>query len=240
MNITSRWSLRGKIMRTWTMRSPAIALTSAAIVSLGLTGCGGSDNSQTPNPPASTDLASGPATPKKCDELNGLVIPATSIGLPTTGGLVTSTTLVAAAGTGAAAIGEYCKVLGAINPVDPTAPQIKFQVDLPTTWNKKAMAFGGGGFDGSIPAVGGNVGIGPTNQPVPLGRGYATWGSDSGHQANALGSQDFSFGLNDEAVQNFGGDQIKKTRDAAVFIIKARYGQQPGRSYFHGWVDGRA
>ena len=93
-----------------------------------------------------------------------MVIPATSIGLPTTGGTVTSTAVVPAAGTGAAAVGEYCKVLAAISPVDPTAPKIKFQVDLPTTWNNKAMMFGGGGFDGSIPAVGGNVGIGPTDQ----------------------------------------------------------------------------
>jgi hypothetical protein len=165
-----------------------------------------------------------------CAELNGMVIPATSIGLPTTGGLVTSTTVVPAAGTGAAAIGEYCKVLGEIYPVDPTAPKIKFQVDLPTSWNHKAMMFGGGGFDGSIPSVAGNVGFGPTDQLVPLGRGYATFGSDSGHQAGALGSQDCYFGLNDEALLNFTVEAPKKTRDAAVFIIKAR---KPGLVQHH-------
>ncbi len=173
-----------------------------------------------------------------CAEVNGMVIPATSIGLPTTGGLVTSTTVVSAAGTGAAAIGAYCKVLGEISPVDPTAPKIKFQVDLPASWNNKAMAFGGGGFDGSIPNVAGNVGFGPTDQKYPLGRGYATFGSDSGHQAGALGSQDHSFGLNDEAERNFGGDQIKKTRDAAVFIINAGYGQKPKMTYFQGGSTG--
>jgi hypothetical protein len=173
-----------------------------------------------------------------CAGLNGLEIPATSIGLPTTGGLVTSTTVVAAGGTGAAAIGAYCKVLGEISPVDPTAPKIKFQVDLPTSWNKKAMAFGGGGFDGSIPNVAGNVGFGPTDQKYPLGRGYATFGSDSGHQAGPLGSQDCLFALNDEALRNFGGDQIKKTHDAAVFIIKARYGHHPKKTYFMGGSTG--
>jgi hypothetical protein len=173
-----------------------------------------------------------------CAEVNGMEIPAASIGLPTTGGLVTSTTVVPPAGTGPAAIGAYCKVLGEISPVDPTAPKIKFQVDLPASWNNKAMAFGGGGFDGSIPSVAGNVGFGPTDQLVPLGRGYATFGSDSGHQAGALGSQDCSFALNDEALRNFTVDAPKKTHDAAVFIIKAGYGQKPKKTYFMGGSTG--
>ncbi len=196
------------------------------LVSLGLT--------WVPSP----QITMAQATGDPCAALNGMVIPAKSIDLPTTGGLVTSTTLVPAAGTGAAAIGEYCKVLGEISPVDPTAPKIKFQVDLPTSWNHKAMAFGGGGFDGTIPAVGGNVGFGPTDQLVPLGRGYATFGSDSGHQAGSLGSQDCLFGLNDEALRNFTVDAPKKTHDAAVYIIKSYYGQKPKKMYFMGGSTG--
>ena len=173
-----------------------------------------------------------------CVEVDGMVIPARSIDLPTTGGLVTSTTVVRAAGTGAAAIGAYCRVLGEISPVDPTAPKIKFQVDLPASWNHKAMAFGGGGFDGSIPNVAGNVGFGPTDQKFPLGRGYATFGSDSGHQAGPLGSQDCRFALNDEALRNFTVEAPKKTRDAAVFIINAGYGRKPKKTYFMGGSTG--
>ena len=95
--------------------------------------------------------------------------------------------------------------------------------------------FGGGGFNGSIPNVAGNVPAGPANQLTPLGRGYATFASDSGHQANALASQDNSFGLNDEALRNFGGDAIKKTHDAAVFLIKARYAAGSiQKAYFAG------
>lgn len=173
-----------------------------------------------------------------CLEVNDMVIPATKIGLPTTGGLVTSTEVRPPSGTGAAAIGAYCKVLGEISPVDPTAPKIKFQVDLPASWNQKAMAFGGGGFDGSIPNVAGNVGFGPTDQKYPLGRGYATFGSDSGHQAGPLGSQDCSFALNDEALRNFAVEAPKKTRDAAVFLIKAAYGRKPKKTYFMGGSTG--
>ncbi len=174
-----------------------------------------------------------------CDGLKDMMIPATSIGLPTTGAKVTSTTVVPANGlSGAAAIGEYCKVLGEIYPVDPTAPKIKFQVDLPTIWNNKAMAFGGGGFDGTIPSVAGNVGFGPLDQLVPLGRGYATFGSDSGHQAGPLGSQDCLFGLNDEALRNFTVDAPKKTHDAAVYIIDYYYLQKPTKTYFMGGSTG--
>jgi len=47
-------------------------------------------------------------------------------------------------GTGAQATGEYCLVSGTINPVDPAAPQIKFQIAMRTVWNNKIMMFGGG------------------------------------------------------------------------------------------------
>ena len=153
--------------------------------------------------------------------------------------MVTAASGVAASGTGARAIGPYCLVTGKISPVDTTAPDIQFRVALPETWNSKVVMFGGGGFDGSIPSVVGNVPAGPADQLLPIGRGYATFASDSGHQAGALGSQDNSFGLNDEALRNFGGDAIKKTRDAAVFLIKARYAVDSiQKAYFAGGSTG--
>ncbi|CAE6759228.1 Mono(2-hydroxyethyl) terephthalate hydrolase [Paraburkholderia aspalathi] len=194
---------------------------------LSLNGCGNNSIA----PPA--------ATPLSCAQLAGKTVPASSIGLPTTGATVTAATAMPASGTGAQATGEYCLVSGAINPVDPAAPQIKFQIAMPTVWNNKIMMFGGGGYDGTIPAPTGNVPAGPTAQPTPLGRGYATFASDSGHQANALGSEDGSFGVNDEAVQNFSGDALKKTRDAAVYLIDARYAvKAPKRAYFAGGSSG--
>ena len=178
-------------------------------------------------------------TPLTCAQLAGMAIPASEIRLPTTGGSVTSATLVPASGSGAAALPEYCRVDGRISPVDPTAPNILFRVALPTAWNSKAVMFGGGGFNGSIPNVAGNVPAGPANQPTPLGRGYATFASDSGHQANEFGSQDGRWGLNDEATRNFAGDALKKTRDAATFLIKARYAAgEPVKAYFAGGSTG--
>ena len=179
-----------------------------------------------------------PSTPTACADLNGLAIKAQAIGLPTTGAVVTSAAVVPAAGAGVAAVAEYCKVLGDINPVDPAAPKIKFQVNLPVNWNGKALMFGGGGYNGVLITGLGNVPAGPTDKPAPLPRGYATFGSDSGHQANANGTRDGTFGANDEALKNFASDAIKKTRDVAINIIQTRYAARVQKTYFAGGSTG--
>jgi len=217
-------------MKEMNCRLPlSVTLAFAAV----LAACGGGDGAPapTPAPPAATPLA--------CAQLPGTAIPASAIALPTAGGIVTTAVVVAASGTGVTAIPEYCLVNASISPIDTAAPKILFRVALPTIWNTKAVMFGGGGFNGSIPNVAGNVPNGPIDKPTPLGRGYATFASDSGHQANALGSQDGSSFANDEAVRNFGGDALKKTRDAAVFLIGLRYAQgAPTKAYFAGGSTG--
>lgn len=215
-----------------TRKHRAAPIAIAVLAALGLAGCGGSDNDNDNDsaPPAQAAMT--------CAQLAGMAIPASGIGLATTGATVTSATVVPAAGSGASAVGQYCRVLGDINPVDASAPKIKFQVNLPENWNRKAMMFGGGGYNGTIATGIANVPAGPTDKQAPLGRGYATFGSDSGHQANANGSRDGTFGANDEALRNFAGDAIKKTRDAAMAIIKARYADTVQKTYFAGGSTG--
>ncbi|WP_027931258.1 tannase/feruloyl esterase family alpha/beta hydrolase [Amycolatopsis thermoflava] len=171
-----------------------------------------------------------PAT--SCAGLAGLAIPAAAIGLPTSGGTVTS----------AQVAGTYCQVDAALHPVDPAAPDIRMRVALPAEWNGKALMFGGGGYNGTIPNVAGNVPFGPVGGPTPLARGYATFASDSGHQASPTHvpatSLDGSFGVNDEAVRNFSGDALKKTRDAAMFLIAERYSARPSHTFFAGGSTG--
>lgn len=169
-----------------------------------------------------------------CEDLAGTSIPAAAIGAPTSGASVTSATSVAAT----AATGEYCRVLFSIHPVDPTAPNVNAQLNLPSAWNGKALMFGGGGYDGTMPATTGNYFNGPVGVPVPLAQGYATFGSDSGHQANGLGAQDGSFGLNEEALVNFTGFHLEKTRDASIHLLRGYYGGLPLRTYFVGGSTG--
>lgn len=218
-------------------RFPGVIHLGVALLIAGLAGCG-SDND---DEPVATAPPPPPTQPLTCAQLNGRTVPASAIGLPTTGAVVTSTEVVAASGTGATAIGEHCRVLGDINPVDPAAPKIKFQLNLPTNWNNKAMMFGGGGYNGNIPSPAQNVPAGPTTQPTPQGRGYATFSSDSGHQAGAgtFGTREGSFGANNEALNNFSSDALKKTRDTAIFLLRQRYNvANPTRTYFAGGSTG--
>lgn len=223
---TPRWVSR-------TRNTPPLRLGAVlASVTLVLAACGGHDDDDHKPPPTSK-------VPKTCAEMASLTVPATAIGLPTSGAVVTEATVVPAGGSGAQAVGEYCRVLGSIKPVDRNAPDIRFQLNLPVNWNNKIMMFGGGGYNGTIPSPQGNVPAGPTDQPTPLGRGYAVFSSDSGHQAGALGSRDGSFGVNDEALRNFAGDALKKTRDTALHLIKARYAVDGVRkAYFAGGSTG--
>lgn len=189
-------------------------------------GGGGGDSSEAQAAPTAVTMT--------CAQLVNMQIPATAIGMPTTGAIVTATTTVAANGTGSAAVGEYCLATGKIMAVDSTAPDIQFKVALPTTWNSKVLMRGGGGWNGSIPAIAGN--ILKSAAASPLGRGYAVFGSDTGHQS--LVSTDASFAANPEAFRNWIGDALKKTRDAALVVVKATYGSAPIKSYFVGSSTG--
>jgi feruloyl esterase len=128
-----------------------------------------------------------------CDSLRGLTIPASALGLPTTGATIGNADLIPATGqsmqgqTVVLALPEYCKVTGYITPVDPAAPRINFHVNLPTSWNRKLAQMGGSGNNGSIPvALTTGMQWGPEslppNAPYALSRGFVTYGSDSGHQ----------------------------------------------------------
>jgi feruloyl esterase len=234
--------------RDFALTVAACLAVSATLVACGGGGGGGNGFPFLPPPSAGQPPAPPPPPPPPappppsaaltCEQLVGMAVPASAIGLPTMGATVTAAKTVAASGTGAAALPEHCEVGGKIAPVDATAPDIRFAVALPTAWNQKVVMLGGGGFNGSIPNVKGNVSNGPVDRPTPLGRGYATFASDSGHQANALGSQDGRFGLNDEAVRNFGGDALKKAHDAALAIVEARYAERPRKAYFAGGSTG--
>ena len=139
--------------------------------------------------------------------------------------------LIAADAKGAPA---HCLVAGQIAPADKTAPDIDFHVALPTDWNGKAVMFGGGGLDGVIPDVAGNPQA-SAGVRTPLSRGYAVFGSDGGHQTPGA-----DFANNDEAWNNYLGDALKKTRDAALLVIRRAYGADAARAYFLGGSKGGA
>ncbi len=182
--------------------------------------------------------ASGAA--QTCHELKELAVPASAIGLPTHGAQVRSARHAKGSG------GGYCRVLGSIASLDPKANPIRFEVNLPETWNGKALQLGGGGFNGYLRQSDGRgwTVVGDKNQPSPLDRGFTTFGSDSGHHHHYLLLPDIAnignakFGRNDEERNNFASDGLKKTHDVAVFLMQRRYGIPPTRMYFVGGSNG--
>jgi len=171
-----------------------------------------------------------------CEAMSGLKIPASAIGLRTSGATISSAELISASAPDNIN-GEFCKVIGNIHPVTYSAPDIEFEVNLPSNWNGKSLQFGGGGFNGRLVTGLGQYAKQPTPEETPLARGYVTLGSDSGHKARLPGF-DGSFLLYEEALRNYGHEQIKKTHDVAMHLLEARYGTQSQYNYFIGGSQG--
>lgn len=144
---------------------------------------------------------------------------------------------------GTDAASSYAVVEGSIFPVDPNGWPINFRVLLPASWAHRSMQQGGGGMNGTITV---NEGRSPM-----LARGFALYGSDSGHQAGGMmgfGGQSKplaegpesgdAWALNDEAIKNMGYMQMKKTRDAAMVIMERLYGTRPVYNYYVGTSHG--
>lgn len=202
-----------------------------AALTIAFSGCGGS-GSDTPMLMGSGVADVPPMNPQAaCDALAGFKVAASSIDLPTGGAAIASATFVPATSK----LAEHCRVNGSITSMDPSAASINFSAALPTAWNKKLMHFGGGGWNGIVADPTGIGGATSSGAP-PLARGYAVFGSDSGHNDPTIVNA--SFALNDEQLKNFAADQLKKTRDVVMAIVFRRYGERPIKTYFQGGSEG--
>jgi hypothetical protein len=176
-----------------------------------------------------------PSRAAQCMALGASTIPASDIGKPTKGAVIESAAFVAKDAPGNKN-GEFCKVIGLIKPMDQKAPDIEFEVNLPSDWSGRMLQFGGGGYDGMLVTGLTPYASEPVPQPTPLAAGYVTLGSDSGHKSKMI--FDGSFALNDESRLNFGQLSVKKTHDAAMFLVKSYYKRTAKRSYFIGGSQG--
>jgi feruloyl esterase len=153
-----------------------------------------------------------------CADLVKLSIPASEIGLPSGGATITSARMatVPADPLNAGATRDYCQVLGAVAPIDPNAPPVNFEVNLPADWNGKAVQYGGGGSNGVL--ITGLAALrGHDNKKLPEPRAFA---------------------LNDEALVNMAYAAYKKTHAVGVRIAQAFYDRAPARTYFFGGSEG--
>ena len=159
----------------------------------------------------------------------GTSIPAELIGEP-----VAAVTLTGPVwNPAAAARPAYCSIDGSMAPIETSgkAKPILFRVLLPAEWSGRAAQLGGGGMNGMIPNL--TMTFGVTTGPGLLERGFATYGSDSGHTMTGT-----DWALSDESIKNLGYMQLKKTHDAAMELIQRAYGQKPQFNYFFGTSQG--
>jgi pimeloyl-ACP methyl ester carboxylesterase len=102
---------------------------------------------------------------------------------------------------------------------------------------RQGRQYGGGGSNGTL-----ITGLGPLRDarrtPVPIARGFATWGTDAGHQNEKL-PEPRAFGLNDEANVNMAYASYKKTHDLARLVATAFYDRAPAKIYYGGSQGGR-
>jgi hypothetical protein len=175
-----------------------------------------------------------------CSELakassGALRIDSSALQKPST--LVIADSAATPAGRVSPASPAYCKVLAQIEPNDANAPPIRFELNLPVEWNGRALQYGGGGFNGVVITGLGLPPAMPYDSASPLARGFATYGTDSGHESKP-GEPPQIFALNDEAFLNFAHVAYKKVHDAAATLIERAYGRKADRTYFMGSSEG--
>lgn len=103
---------------------------------------------------------------------------------------------------------------------------IRFELLLPEDWNGRFAMGGGGGLVGSV----------QNSVRDSVNKGYATAGTDTGHEGRGT---DGSWALDDlEALVNFGHVAVHRTAEVSKAIIRAWYGKGPEISYFVGCSRG--
>jgi feruloyl esterase len=167
-------------------------------------------------------LSPAKASAAACESLTTLTIPDTTI---------TSATAIAAGpltlpGTRAPlTVPAFCRVLAVSHPTPDS--EIHFEVWAPPaeTWNGKFEGTGNGGFSSAL-------GYGPMAQA--LSRGYATAGSDTGHQGT-----DMKFGAGHiEKIKDWSYRAIHVMTENSKLILRNYYGSFPKYAYFNGCSTG--
>ncbi|MFM9922350.1 tannase/feruloyl esterase family alpha/beta hydrolase [Variovorax sp. H27-G14] len=188
--------------------------------------------------PATLAVPDKTSLARACAGMAGKTVSSGQIGLTSGRATVSSAVLVPAVTT-APAFAEYCRVQGSIAPLAAGADPIRFQLNLPTTWNEKAVMVGGGGFNGTVVDAVAALRDAAPGQAQPITQGFATFGTDSGHDGTSYGATDpAKFALNDEMFLNFAHQSYKKVKDVAHVLMQQYYLRTPRKQYFYGGSEG--
>ncbi len=119
----------------------------------------------------------------------------------------------------------FCRVRAVSRPVSDS--EIHFELWMPprAAWNGKFEGTGNGGFSSAMSY---------TSMAAALNHGYATAGSDTGHEGG-----DLTFGVgHPEKINDWAYRAVHVMTDTAKLIIRDYYGRLPQYSYFNGCSTG--
>jgi len=206
-----------------------LTLTTLAVLTALLYGCGSSSGNDDKKPDDPPQLSCADITTEALD-MPGLVITKATDNAATDPGTSASTP-------------AHCLVEGELNQrksdVDNQQYAIGFEVRLPTDWNGRFFFQGGGGTDGAVnPALGGLPGEGQTTNA--LSEGYAVASTDGGHKSIDDGTPAGGslFGMDPQARIDYGYNAVGEVTKVAQTLIERHYDKEADHSYFVGCSNG--
>jgi feruloyl esterase len=122
---------------------------------------------------------------------------------------------------------EYCRITGVI------APEIQFEIDLPTGWNRRFYMFGNGGYAGEDL----NAPIRQTLSANALRAGFVTAQTNTGHDAAREPLATFAPGSLQKTI-DYAFRAVHRTVVAAKALADAYYGRPVTFSYWDSCSTG--
>jgi feruloyl esterase len=139
----------------------------------------------------------------------------------------TETTIVSARIVPAAdGVPEHCRVSGLITP------EIRFELNLPASWNRRFYMHGNGGFAGENPEFGPR----PATRANALKQGFVAAQTNTGH--DAANEPLASFAANYQKRVDYAFRAVHLTASEGKRIAAAYYGRAPAYSYWDGCSTG--
>ena len=124
-----------------------------------------------------------------------------------------------------ATLPAYCQVKVVAKPVDDSEIQIEIWLPPASAWNGKYLGTGNGGYSGAL---------GYTDMRMAITRGYATAGSNTGHDGG-----DMKFGAgHPEKIRDWAYRAVHVMTETAKAVVRAYYERAPAHSYFTGCSTG--
>ena len=121
---------------------------------------------------------------------------------------------------------EHCRVTGLIQP------EIRFEVNLPSSWNRRFYMHGNGGYAGETP----ESGVRPAIRANALKQGFATAQTNTGHDATAEPLATFAMSYQKRVDYAFRA--VHLTNVESKRIIAAYYDRAASFSYWDGCSTG--